>query len=100
MNKLQNQYNPDYVSPPGETLLELIAERSISQMALAQRMERPKQIIADIIQGKAAITPEIALQLERVLGVSANFWMSREQHYRQHQAHIAEQKRLVTALVG
>ena len=25
-NMIQNQYTPDYVSPPGETLLELIEE--------------------------------------------------------------------------
>ena len=94
MNKIQNQYTPDYVSPPGETLLEVIGEREMSQAELAKRMGRPKKTINEIIQGKTAITPETALQLERVLGIPASFWNNREQQYRQYQARTDEQKRL------
>ena len=85
-NPIQNQYLPDYVSPPGETLLELIEELGMSQTELAQRMERPKKTINEIIKGKTAITPETALQLEKVLGPPADFWNNRERIYRQHLA--------------
>ncbi|MBN1316097.1 MAG: helix-turn-helix domain-containing protein [Anaerolineales bacterium] len=94
MTRIQNQYTPDYVSPPGETLLELIEEREISQAELSRRMGRPKKTINEIIQGKTAITPETALQLERVLNVPANFWNRREQQYRQHLAYVNERERL------
>ena len=81
-NVIQNQYTPDYVSPPGETLQEVLEERGMSQAELAERTGRPKKTINEIINGKAAITPETALQLERVLGIPASFWNNRERRYR------------------
>ena len=49
-----------------------------------------------IIMGKAPITPETALQLERVLGIPAGFWNNREHHYREALARMEEQSRLQT----
>lgn len=95
MNKqIQNQYEPDSVSPPGETLLETLEAMGMSQSQLAERTGRPKKTINEIINGKAAITPETALQLERVLGVPASFWNKREYHYREYLARQEEKQRL------
>ena len=74
------QFSPDFISPPGETLQDLIDERSMSQAQLAERMGRPVKTINEIIKGKAAITPETSLQLERVLGMPSSFWLIREQN--------------------
>ncbi len=93
-NKIENQYYPDTVSLPGETLAEILVEKGMSQNELAERMGQPKKTINEIIHGTAMITPEIALQLERVLNVPARLWLSREQHYQQHRAKIAEESRL------
>jgi len=76
-NRLQNQYQPDLVSPPGETLAEVLEQLGMTQADLAERTGRPKKTISEIVTGKAAIAPETALQLERVLGISANFWNAR-----------------------
>ncbi|BAZ48505.1 plasmid maintenance system antidote protein [Nostoc sp. NIES-4103] len=93
-NTIQNQYTPDYVSPPGETLQEILEERGMSQAELAERTGRPKKTINEIINAKAAITPETALQLERVLGIRASFWNNRERQYREALARQQEQERL------
>lgn len=93
-NAIQNQYTPDYVSPPGETLQEILEERGMTQAELAERTGRPKKTINEIINGKAAITPETALQLELVLGISASFWNNRERQYREYLARQEEQERL------
>lgn len=93
-NQIQNQYTPNLVSPPGETLLEIIEELEMSQAELAKRMGRPKKTINEIIKGKAAITPQTAIQLERVLNTPANFWNNREQLYRQHLARMEENENL------
>ncbi len=85
-----NEYMPEVVSPPGETLQELLDERGMSQAELAERTGRPKKTINEIIKGKTAVTPETALQLERVLGVPAGFWMNMERHYREHLARKEE----------
>ncbi len=92
--RTENQYAPDSVSPPGETLLDILEERDMSQAELARRMGRPHKTINEIIHGKAAITPETALQLEHVLGTPASFWNNREQTYRAFLAAQAERERL------
>jgi len=93
-NAIQNQYKPDYVSLPGETLEELLAERGMSQEELAEHIGISMNTISEIISGKSAITAEIALQLESVLGAPASFWNSRERLYREALARMEEQERL------
>jgi addiction module HigA family antidote len=77
-----NQYQPNVVSPPGETLLETLQERAITVEELAAKMESSERAIASLISGNAPLTPEIALQLEQFLGIPAHFWNNRERHYR------------------
>jgi len=93
-NSIHTEYMPDVVSPPGETLLEMLEERGMSQSELAERTGRPKKTINEIIKGKATITPATALQLERVLGTPASFWNNREQQYRESLARQAERASL------
>ena len=83
------QYNPNKVSAPGDTLIDILEERSMTQAGLAERTGRPLKTINEIIKGKAAITPETAIQLERVLGTPAEFWNQREANYR---GYLARQK--------
>ena len=91
---IKNQYTPDYVSPPGETLEEILEEKGMTQTELAERTGRPKKTISAIINGKAAITPETALQLERVLSVPATFWNNRERQYKEALVYQEENKQL------
>ncbi len=95
MNKTkQTEYKPDYVSAPGETLQETLHKLGISQAELAERTGRPKKTINEIIQGKAAITPETALQLELVLRIPSRFWLAREAAYRAWLARQEENLRI------
>lgn len=98
IRKIQNQYNPNYASPPGETLLETLQTIGMSQAELAERTGRPKKTINEIIKGKASITPDTALQLEKVLGIPASFWNNRESQYREILAKLEEQERLENQL--
>jgi len=91
---ISNQYDPDYVSPPGETLQETLQTLGMSQASLADRTGRSLKMINEIIKGKAPITPKMALELEHVVGVPATFWNNREKFYRESVARIEEQKRL------
>ena len=75
-------YSPDVVSAPGGTLRELLDERGMTRKDLAARMGRPITTINEIIKGKAKIDPDIAVELERELGLPASFWNEREAHYR------------------
>lgn len=86
----------DWTVAPGEILLEAIEERGISQSDLARRMGRPIKTINEIVNGKAAITPETAIQLELALGISAEFWNNLEASYRVHQARARANEELAT----
>ncbi|MBW3589863.1 MAG: HigA family addiction module antidote protein [Actinobacteria bacterium] len=90
MAEALREFRPLYAVPPGETLQEFLDERDMSQSELARRMGRPFKTINEIINGKAAIMPETAIQLERVLGVPANFWTNLERQYREDQARVRE----------
>ncbi len=87
-------HEPDYAVLPGDTLQETLEHLGMSQAKLAQRTGKTPKHINGIINGKAPIAPETALELERVLGVPANFWNNLEKNYQESLARIAENKRL------
>lgn len=93
-SNIGTSYHPRTVSPPGETLSEVLEERGISQAELAKRTGRPLKTINEIVRGKAAITPETALQLAMALGIPADFWLARESRFRESLARHAEQESL------
>jgi addiction module HigA family antidote len=97
-DKLTNQFRPNYAVPPGATLLDTLEELGMSQVELAQRMGRPLKTINEIIKGKAAITAETALQLEKVLGIPASFWNSAERNYQETFARLESEERLRTQI--
>lgn len=92
--QFKNTYEPSSVSPPGNTLAELLEEIGMSQKELAQRCGRPEKTINEIIKAKSAITSETALQFERVLGIPAEFWNAREFRYREYLARKLENEKL------
>ena len=59
-----------------------VAGLKLNSAELAERMGRPLKTINEIVAGKAAITSDTALQLEKVLGVPASFWTNHERIYR------------------
>ena len=81
-------YERHYAVPPGQTLLETLGALTMNEAELAKRTGQPVKTINQIITGKAAITPEIALQLERVLGVPARIWNNLEAHYQDARARL------------
>lgn len=80
------RYTAREVSPPGDTLRDLMAERALSQAELARRLGRPAQAVNEILAGKKEITEDTALERERVLQVAAHFWLAREARYREYLA--------------
>ncbi|MEI6451635.1 MAG: HigA family addiction module antitoxin [Actinomycetes bacterium] len=96
----------DLAVPPGEYLEEVIAELDMSKDELARRMRRPAAKLSAVFKGAKAITPDTALQLEKVVGVPAHIWLGLEAEYRltlarrQSDAEVArlkEESKLATA---
>jgi addiction module HigA family antidote len=76
-------WKPNYAVPPGGTLQETMRCLHVTQADLAKRTGLLKKTIYEIIRGEAAITPETALQLEKVLGVPASLWLGLERNYKE-----------------
>ena len=81
-------YEPDYATAPGEILQETIDALGMTQKELAARTGYTPKHINLLISGKARITPESALRLEKVTGVPAHFWNNLECQYQEHKARL------------
>lgn len=69
---------PTAVPPvhPGEILLEeFLKPLTVSQSAFAVRLGVSFPRLNEIIRGKRAVTPDTALRLAQVTGMSADFWL-------------------------
>ena len=67
---------------PGEMLLEeFLKPLEISQSAFAIRLGVSFPRLNEIIRGKRGVTPDTALRLARVLGMSADFWLGLQQDW-------------------
>ena len=87
-------YQTDVVPAPGETIREVLAERSISQKELASLLDKSEKFVSQLLGGKAPLRPQTAVDLERVLGVPASFWSNSEALYQEWLARRNETARL------
>ena len=94
MTETTRTFTPDWVSPPGDTIADLLEERDWTQAQLAERLGYTTKHISLLINGKAPINEETAIKLERVLGSTAAFWLKREAQYRAGLARIEEENHL------
>lgn len=72
---------PDVAIPPGELLAEELEVRGMPQSEMAARLEVSSRRFRDIVSGRRAITADLALGLEAILGIDAQFWMNLQTDY-------------------
>lgn len=75
---------PSHLPPthPGEMLLEeFLRPLDVSQSAFAIRLGVSFPRLNEIIRGKRSVTPDTALRLARVTGMSADFWLGLQQDW-------------------
>ncbi len=94
MTKMTPPFAPDWASPPGDTIADLLEERDWTQAQLADRLGYTTKHVSQLINGKASITEEAAIKLERVLGSTTGFWLNREAQYLAQLAKIDQEERL------
>lgn len=83
-------FDPDYVTEPGDVLLETIEGLGITQRELAARTGFTAKHINQLIRGVRRISPGTALRLEKVTAVPASFWNNLEAKYQDRKARIAD----------
>lgn len=87
MNK-NNEFRPDWVSVPGDTIADILEERSLPQAEFARLIGHTLPQTHGLLEGREPITNDLATKLEEVLGASATFWINREAQYRQDVARL------------
>ncbi len=67
---------------PGEMLFEeFIKPLKLTQVELALRLGVSYPRLNEIIKGRRSVTPNTALRLSRVFGMSADFWLGLQQDW-------------------
>jgi plasmid maintenance system antidote protein VapI/Zn-dependent peptidase ImmA (M78 family) len=77
-----SEFVPQWVSTPGETIVDALNDRGWTRADLAARLGEAEEVVEDLIIGDRSITVGIAKQLTNVLGASVAFWMARDLQYR------------------
>ena len=83
-------HNPPH---PGQILRQMwLAPLNLSITAAAENLKVSRKTLSEIVNGRASITPEMAMRLERAFGKSAESWLGHQNVYdlRQMQERIAE----------
>ncbi len=84
---------------PGEMLQEeFLKPLGISQSAFAVRLGISFPRLNEIIRGKRSVTPDTALRLAHVLGMSADFWLGLQQDWDLWHALRSEKAEAITRL--
>lgn len=94
MTEMTYPFTPNWISPPGDTIADVLEERDWTQAQLAERLGYTTKHVSQLVNGKAPISEETALKLERVLGSTVEFWLNREAVYRAQLAKADEEERL------
>lgn len=89
--RLENER--ELLTCPGDTLAETLQGRNMTPLELAEQMRVELRLVLGIIDGKEAVTYEIAGSLEKILGIDASFWLVSEARYRSKYRWIMEQER-------
>jgi HTH-type transcriptional regulator/antitoxin HigA len=86
--------NPNYAVAPGEYLEEWIDDHGLSQAQAAAQLGCSRKQVNEIVNGRAPLTADTALRLERVVGIPAATWLRYEAAYRADRARLEDEERL------
>lgn len=81
-------YSPNWVSPPGKTIRDILANNAISTDSFAQFLNQDLISINELLIGKKPITNEIAEKLTLIIGSSKEFWLNRQLQYDEAIRHL------------
>ena len=82
----QNQYFPQSLPHPGETLIEKLEEMQMGSKEFAIRTGKPEKTISAILRKKSAITPDMAILFEKVTRIPAHYWLNAQKNYDEYVA--------------
>lgn len=75
-------FQPNWTTPPGATVLDVLLERDISVNQFANDIQKESEEVSRLLHGVEPLTADWAQLLADRLGASPNFWLRREELYR------------------
>lgn len=75
---------------PGEMLLEEVEERKLKKAELAKQIGILPGHLSELFKGKRNINARLAVRLEKVLSISAEYWLGLQSAYDLGQARELE----------
>ena len=79
MNKTQQ--TPFIATHPGEMLKDELKERRMTQKQLALATGIKTSVISETVNAKRSISLNVAIALEKALGIPADVWMNMQTQY-------------------
>lgn len=83
-----NEYYPQEVLHPGETLDEKLKEIGMSRKEFALRTGKPEKTIIAVLNGASSITSEMAVVFENITKIHAHFWLNKQTNYNEYKARL------------
>ena len=90
MNKKQT---PFIATHPGELIKDELKERKLTQKELSEMTGIKPSVLSETINGKRSVSLNVAVALEKALGISAEVWMNLQTQYDLDSAQIAEREK-------
>lgn len=84
-----SEFTPDWSVHPGALLRRVLERRGIRQSELAERTGLTPKHINQVVSENIGISGDVAILLERVLGIDAQFWVRADADY---QAYVSNLK--------
>jgi plasmid maintenance system antidote protein VapI len=81
---LNENFQPNWASAPGDTIQDILIERNISLEEFAKKIHYSKEDISDLLEGRTSVTIGTARNLHTTLGGSVEFWISRDYQYKKN----------------
>lgn len=77
-------FSPDRVSPPGDTIIDLMDEHGLTDEELSKKIGLSVVKGQELLRGNIHLNESIASRLQDIFNVSVDFWLKREGVYREH----------------
>jgi len=86
-------HNPPH---PGEVIKEMLPEMNIKISEMARRLHFSREMLSRVINGRAPVSPDLAVRLERAGISTARMWLSMQMSYDLWQAEHRDQPTVTT----
>jgi HTH-type transcriptional regulator/antitoxin HigA len=84
----ERPFKPNWISPPGETIEEILEAKNLNTSAFAKLLDESEPFVERLLLGEQEITHNLAEKLSIFLGSSQQFWLRREEIYRDDKARL------------